>query len=68
MGKNSCVFFALQLFIMTLSLYGFMFGITSEGDVLVQSIGLGIGSCFQVLAFYYTCNKAHKVTLNVRML
>jgi hypothetical protein len=68
MGKNACVFFALQLFVMTLSIYGFMFGITSKADVLVQSIGLGIGSWFQVLAYYCVCNMAHKVTLKVRML
>jgi hypothetical protein len=68
MGKNTCVFFALHLFTMALSLYGFMFGITSEANALLQSIGLGVGSWFQILAYYYACNMAHKVTLNVRML
>jgi hypothetical protein len=45
-----------------------MYGISSEADVLVQSIGLGMGSCFQAFAYYSVCNMAHKVTLKVRML
>ncbi|KDR24348.1 gustatory and odorant receptor 24-like isoform X2 [Zootermopsis nevadensis] len=66
MEKTSCIFFAVYLFIMTMSLYGFLYGITSEAEIPIQSIGMGIGTVTGGCTFYVTCNAAHKVHLNVK--
>jgi hypothetical protein len=68
MEKTSCMFFAVHLFLTTLSLYGFLFGIISKKEITVQSIGMGIGSLAGGCAYYHVCNAAHKVYLNVRLL
>ncbi|XP_021922812.1 gustatory and odorant receptor 24-like isoform X1 [Zootermopsis nevadensis] len=67
MEKTSCLFFAVHLFIITMSLYGFLYGITSEAEIPIQSIGMGIGTVTGGCTFYVTCNAAHKVHLNVKV-
>ncbi|KDR21836.1 hypothetical protein L798_03483 [Zootermopsis nevadensis] len=66
MEKTSCLFFAVHLFIMTMSLYGFLYGITSMTEIPVQSIGMGIASAIAGSAYFRVCNAAHKVHLNVK--
>jgi hypothetical protein len=68
MEKTSCMMFAVQLFLMTLSLYGSLFGIISKKEIPVQSIGMGIGSLLSGCGYYVASNAAHKVYLNVRLL
>jgi hypothetical protein len=67
MGKTSCFFFAIHLFLMTLVLYGFMYAIIRKTEVLIQTIGLGAAILTNVWGYYLVCNTAYKVYLNVRL-
>jgi hypothetical protein len=66
-GKASCLFFAIHLFLMTLCLYGFMSGIMRKTEALLQTIALGLALLTNVGGYYLVCNTAHKVYLNVRL-
>jgi hypothetical protein len=68
MGKTSCVFFAVQLFLTTMCVYYFLYGIVSKPEVPIQYISMGIASLLSGFGYYISSNAAHMVYLDVRLL